>query len=424
MTVDIKIPSIGESVVEATVGQWLKKDGDWVEMDEPICEIESDKATMEVVAEESGKLEILVKEGETVGIGTVIARIEVSDEKVTAATEEALVPEREGRKEETVPVKEMARDSQKIFASPVASEILREAGLSPESVHGTGVNGRITKEDALRAVAEKEVGQGEEAIKNVEQASSEKEENLERPKKGIREAVPGGRSVRREKMSNLRKTIARRLVAAKNETAMLTTFNEIDMSALIDARNRYKESFQKKYGVKLGFMSFFVRASVLALREFPRVNACIEGDEMVYHDYYDISIAVSTERGLVVPVIFDAQSLMLAEIESEILRLAQKARENKLTIEEMTGGTFSITNGGVFGSLMSTPLLNTPQSAILGMHKIQERPVAVNGEVAIRPMMYVALSYDHRIIDGKESVSFLVRIKEFLEDPLRMMIEI
>ncbi|NOY79157.1 MAG: 2-oxoglutarate dehydrogenase complex dihydrolipoyllysine-residue succinyltransferase [Calditrichaeota bacterium] len=423
MTVDVKIPSIGESVVEATIGQWLKKDGDWVEMDEPICEIESDKATMEVAAEESGKLEIVVKEGETVGIGTVIARIRVSDEKPAAEKEGAVVSETETR-EETAQPKEKTEDSQKSFASPVALEILREAGLSAEFIRGTGINGRITKEDALRAVAEKEAGPGKEARERPEEVVLEKEEKINRPEKEAVEGVPGKRSVRREKLSQLRKTIARRLVTARNETAMLTTFNEIDMSALIEARNRYKDSFQKKYGVKLGFMSFFVRASVLALQEFPRVNAHLEGDEMVYPDYCDISIAVSTERGLVVPVIFNAQSLTLAEIEREILRLAQKARENRLTIEEMTGGTFSITNGGVFGSLMSTPLLNAPQSAILGMHKIQERPVAVNGEVAVRPMMYVALSYDHRVIDGKESVSFLVRLKELLEDPLRMLIEI
>jgi len=423
VTVDVKIPSIGESVVEATIGQWLKKDGDWVEMDEPICEIESDKATMEVAAEESGKLEIVVKEGETVGIGTVIARIRVSDEKPAAEKEGAVVSETETR-EETAQPKEKTEDSQKSFASPVALEILREAGLSAEFIRGTGINGRITKEDALRAVAEKEAGPGKEARERPEEVVLEKEEKINRPEKEAVEGVPGKRSVRREKLSQLRKTIARRLVTARNETAMLTTFNEIDMSALIEARNRYKDSFQKKYGVKLGFMSFFVRASVLALQEFPRVNAHLEGDEMVYPDYCDISIAVSTERGLVVPVIFNAQSLTLAEIEREILRLAQKARENRLTIEEMTGGTFSITNGGVFGSLMSTPLLNAPQSAILGMHKIQERPVAVNGEVAVRPMMYVALSYDHRVIDGKESVSFLVRLKELLEDPLRMLIEI
>ena len=407
MTIDVKIPQIGESVSEALLGSWLKKDGDFVEMDEPICEIESEKATMEVVAEESGILHILIPEGQTIAVGSVIATIEIQKEAAEAKGQEALPKtpaETEGQKSEKRP---------KPLVSPVAGEILEKAKIPLEGIQGTGIDGRITKKDALKAVESRQ------------EPAAEKPKTAAKPDTlNIDEHLPqkGKRSQRREKMSALRKTIAKRLVAAKNETALLTTFNEIDMSALVEIRNRYKHAFQEKYGVKLGYMSFFVRASVVALNEFPRLNARIEGDEIVYHDYCDISVAVSTDKGLVVPVIFNAEALSLAEIEVEVARLAKKAREGKLTIDEMTGGTFSITNGGVFGSLLSTPILNSPQSAILGMHKIEDRPVAVNGEIAIHPMMYVALSYDHRIVDGRESVQFLVRIKELLEDPARLLL--
>ncbi len=414
MQVYIKVPEVGESITEVTIGQWLKPDGTYVERDEPVCEIESEKATFEVPAEESGVLKILVKAGETVRVGDVIGQIDTSGkaeaaEQVAAAGEPAVETKAEsiteGDQQETV-----------VKVSPVAARILAEAGIAPEEVKGTGTGGRITKKDALRAVTEKEKSSREAATGITPP-----------PKAGPPTVAKMGtdqRRTRRERMSTLRQTISRRLVAAKNETAMLTTFNEVDMSQILRLRKAYRDSFQEKFGIKLGFMAFFVKACTIALKEFPAVNAQIDGTDIVYHDFYDIGIAVSTDRGLVVPVIRNAESLSLAEIEKEVARLADKARQNKLTIEEMSGGTFTITNGGVFGSLLSTPLLNYPQSAILGMHKIQERPVVDNGEIVIRPMMYVALSYDHRIIDGRESVSFLVRVKELLEDPTRMLLNV
>ncbi|NOX37040.1 MAG: 2-oxoglutarate dehydrogenase complex dihydrolipoyllysine-residue succinyltransferase [Calditrichaeota bacterium] len=414
MKVRIKVPEVGESITEVTIGQWLKPDGAYVERDEPVCEIESEKATFEVPAEESGVLKILVKEGETVRVGDVIGEIDTAGkaEGAEAGVAEAEAPV-ETRSE---PAPEASRQETVVKVSPVAARILAEAGISPADVKGTGAGGRITKEDALRAVAEKE-----KASRQVDTGT----------KTAPKEAPPtvtdigtDQRRTSRERMSTLRQTISRRLVAAKNETAMLTTFNEVDMSEILRLRKAYRETFQEKFGIRLGFMSFFVKACTIALKEFPAVNAQIDGTDIVYHDYCDIGIAVSTDRGLVVPVIRNAERLSLAEIEKEVARLAEKARQNKLTIEEMSGGTFTITNGGVFGSLLSTPLLNYPQSAILGMHKIQERPVVIDGEIGIRPMMYVALSYDHRIIDGRESVRFLVRVKELLEDPTRMLLNV
>ena len=416
---ELKVPSLGESITEATIGTWLKSDGEMVEIDEPVCEIESEKATLELPAEKSGVLKILVPEGETVKVGDVIGEIwveagqspparkaKVQEEAAPAVTAEP--PRQEARTAET-------QEAPRI--SPVAAKILQEKGIPASQVKGTGPGGKITKEDALKAV-ETPVAIPEEKRREPIVAPEEKAAPDKAPRRG------GERTERRVKMSTLRKTIARRLVESKNTTAMLTTFNEVDMSRIIQLRKQYKDRFQEKYGVKLGFMSFFVRAICIALEEFPVVNASVDGDEIVYHDYCDISIAVSTPQGLVVPVIRDADRLSLAEIEAEVARLAEKARNKKLSIEEMTGGTFSITNGGIFGSLLSTPLINPPQSAILGMHTIKERPIALNGQVVIRPMMYLSLSYDHRIIDGRESVLFLVRVKELLEDPARLLLEI
>ena len=433
MKVDVEIPQVGESITEVTIGQWLKKDGDLVEMDDVLCEIESEKATLEVRSESAGKLKVLVEEGETLAVGTKIAEID-TDAKVPAKEKETTEKPAEKQEKPAEPVQEKAEakpkaevkeekeEEKSARVSPVAAKLLQEAGISLNSVSGTGQQGRVTKADA-----EKVISQAAEQTRTAEPTPEKKPEpqKTPEPKAPVFKApAPGERAESREKMSTLRKTIARRLVAAKNETAMLTTFNEIDMSAIVEVRNRYKEEFQNRYGIKLGFMSFFIKASCIALKDFPEVNTMIDNDEIIYHDYCDISIAVSTPKGLVVPVIFNAETLSIPQLEAEVERLASKGRENKLTLDEMTGGTFSITNGGVFGSLLSTPIINAPQTAILGLHKIEQRPIALNGEVVIRPMMYVALSYDHRVIDGKESVNFLVRIKELMEDPTRMLLDI
>jgi 2-oxoglutarate dehydrogenase E2 component (dihydrolipoamide succinyltransferase) len=383
---EMKVPTVGESITEVTISTWLKKDGDFVKLDEVIAEVESDKATFELPAEANGILRIVAKEKTTLPIGGLICRIEVMEGGPVAAPSPSAPAS-------TAPVASGAGYAAGT-PSPAAAKILDEKGIAPGQVSGTGVGGRITKEDAAKASAP--------AAPAI--------------------VAPGSRTERREKMTSLRRTIARRLVAVKNETAMLTTFNEVDMKPVMELRSRYKDSFKEKYGVGLGFMSFFTKAVCAALKEFPAVNASVDKDEVVYHDYCDISIAVSTPRGLVVPVIRSAESLTFAQIESEVVRLATRGRDGKLSIEEMTGGTFSITNGGVFGSMLSTPILNPPQSAILGMHNIVERPVVKNGEIVIRPVMYLALSYDHRIVDGRESVSFLVRVKEMLEDPGRMIL--
>lgn len=426
----MKVPPVGESINEVTLSSWLKNDGDYVEMDEVIAEMESDKATFELTAEKSGTLHIKAQEGDTVPIGEVVCVIEEGEgapAEETSAEEEAAEAsgkddKQAPRAEEASPQKETAGAAKAAggeagagIPSPAAAKILAEKGISPASVNGTGKDGRITKEDALKASAPaaESAAPAKEAAESTTGAAAT-----------VKPAAPvaGARNERRERMSNLRKTIARRLVQVKNDTAMLTTFNEVDMSGIMSLRAQYKDKFKEKYGVGLGFMSFFSRACCQALQEFPAVNSRIDGDELVYHDYVDISIAVSTPRGLVVPVIRNAEALSLDQIESNVIDLAVKARDGKLTIEEMTGGTFTITNGGVFGSMLSTPIINAPQSAILGMHNIVERPVAVNKEVVIRPVMYVALSYDHRVIDGKESVSFLVRVKQLLEDPARLLL--
>lgn len=406
----IKVPEVGESITEVTIARWLKKDGESVEADDLIVEIESDKASFEIPAEQSGVISLKVSEGDTVPVGSLIAEIKPDGQTSAEAETKSAAPVKEVKP--SLAESTDGEKDKKIKISPVAANILVEAGLKAESVSGSGPGGRITKEDAVKAV---------ENLKTREkEAPSPKKEDKSVP--AVSESPD--RQVRRERLSTLRKTLSKRLVAAKNETAMLTTFNEVDMSGIMALRAKYKEIFKEKYEVGLGFMSFFTKAACIALKEWPAVNAKIDGDHVVYHDYCDISIAVSSPRGLVVPVIRNANRLSMAEIEKEVLNLATKARENKLTIEEMTGGTFTISNGGVFGSLMSTPILNAPQSAILGMHKIEERPVVTNGEVVIRPMMYLAVSYDHRIIDGRESVSFLVRVKELLEDPARMLLEI
>ncbi len=403
MAIEIIVPAPGESVSEVTIANWLVKEGDWVEMDAPIAEFESDKATFEVNAEKAGVVEKLIGNiGDTIAINTIIAVINTEAARPAAAavppsTQKTEAPAEVKAEKTAAPVAEKTPTvASDVLASPMAIQLLNEYGIDPSQVKGSGSNGKITKVDALEAIVK---------LGGVKQGNFKST----------------GRNDRREKMSNLRKTVSKRLVAAKNETAMLTTFNEVNMKPVMDLRAKYKKRFEEQFGVGLGFMSFFTRAVCIALQDWPAVNASIEGEEIVYHDYCDISIAVSAPKGLVVPVIRSAENMSLDQIEKEVKRLATKARDNKLTIDEMTGGTFTITNGGVFGSMMSTPIINQPQSGILGMHNIIERPIAENGQVVIRPMMYIALSYDHRIIDGRESVSFLVRVKNLLENPEMML---
>ncbi len=400
---DMIVPTVGESITEVTISTWLKEDGDYVEMDEVIAEVDSDKATFELPAEANGILRIVAQEDDTIDIGAMICKIEVMEGGAPAA-EAPAVPAAESS---------AAPSGNTTYAtghaSPAASKILAEKGIDAASVKGTGVDGRITKEDAMKA---------EKAAPKAAPAPAKTEEAPATP------VVAGSRNERRERMTPLRKTVARRLVSVKNETAMLTTFNEVNMKPIMDLRKKYKEQFKEKYEIGLGFMSFFTKAVTMAAMEWPAVNARIEGNEIVYNDFVDVSIAVSAPKGLVVPVIRNAEGLSFDQVEKEVRRLALKARDNKLTIDEMTGGTFTITNGGIFGSMLSTPIINAPQSAILGMHNIVERPMAVNGEVKVLPIMYVALSYDHRIVDGRESVSFLVRVKELLEDPTRLLLGI
>ena len=391
--IDIKVPTVGESISEVTLLKWTKKDGDYVERDEVIAELESEKATFEVNAEKAGVLKTAAKEGDTLKIGDVLATIDETAAKPEGAAPKAEAPKAEAPKAEAPkaqPAAATAAPATDVKATPVAAAIIADKKVDPKTVTPSGYQGKIVKDDVLAALSNPGRRPG---------------------------AEPNTRNEKRERMSNLRKTISRRLVEAKNTTAMLTTFNEVDMKPVMDARSKYKDKFKEAHGVGLGFMSFFAKACSFALQEWPAVNAYVDGDELVYHDYCDISIAVSTPRGLTVPVIRNAESLSMAAIEKKVVELAGKARDNKLTMDELQGGTFTITNGGVFGSLLSTPIINIPQSAILGMHKIEERPVVVGGQIVIRPMMYLALSYDHRVIDGRESVSFLVRIKELLENP-------
>ncbi|WP_425392787.1 2-oxoglutarate dehydrogenase complex dihydrolipoyllysine-residue succinyltransferase [Ekhidna sp.] len=409
---EMKVPAVGESITEVTISNWAKSDGDFVELDEVIAEIESDKATFDLTAEAQGKLEIVAQEGDTLEIGALICKIEVMEGGAPSSDSSS------GDSSSSESSSSSSSDKETYatgHASPAAAKILDEKGISPDNVKGTGKDGRITKEDAMKAEKSKE--QSSEKSDSQDKGSSKPQYEQQSP-------TGGGvsREQRREKMSSLRKTVSRRLVSVKNETAMLTTFNEVNMKPIMDLRKKYKEQFKEKHEVGLGFMSFFTKAVCVALQEWPAVNGMIDGNEMVFSEYCDISIAVSAPKGLVVPVIRNAESLSFDQIEKEVVRLATKARDNKLSIEEMEGGTFTITNGGVFGSMMSTPIINAPQSAILGMHNIVERAVVENGEVVVRPMMYVALSYDHRIIDGRESVSFLVRVKQLLEDPTRLLL--
>lgn len=415
MKIDIKVPAVGESITEATIGSWLKKSGDFVKRDEVILTLETDKASVEVVAENEGQLTSTVASGQTVQVGTVIGSID-TDKKgaaaappppVAAATAAAPIPPPPSKPAPPTSAPASASAAASVL-SPAVRRIVDETGINPASVTGTGKDGRLTKADVLTASSAPAAG----SMSTVSRAP----------------VVSNGKSLtdetRREPMTTLRRRIAERLVEAQHTAAILTTFNEIDMSALMALRTRYKDSFKEKYGVNLGFMGFFVKACIEGLKNHPKINARIEGSDVIYNNSYHVGIAVGTERGLIVPVIKNAQALSLSEIEGSIRGFAGKARDGKISVEDLSGGTFTITNGGVYGSLMSTPILNPPQSGILGMHKIEERPVAIQGKVEIRPMMYVALSYDHRIVDGQESVSFLVRVKECIEDPQRLLLEV
>lgn len=398
MPIEIKVPTVGESISEVTLVKWYKKDGEYANRDEVIAELESEKATFELNAEQAGIIKTIAKEGDTVNIGDVVCTIdtEAAKPEVVADEKKAVAEKKEApvKLAAAQPAMATSKPQEDVKATPVAAAIIADKKVDVKAVTPSGSNGKIVKQDVMDAL------------------------NNPGTKPGT---VLFARNEREQKMSNLRKTISRRLVEAKNATAMLTTFNEVDMSAIMEIRKKYKDKFKELHGVNLGFMSFFTKACTYALMEWPSVNAYIDGENIVYHDYCDVSIAVSAPKGLVVPVIRNAESLSMAGIEAAVVELATKAKENKLTIEEMAGGTFTITNGGIFGSMMSTPIINIPQSAILGMHNIVERPVAVNGQVVIKPMMYVALSYDHRIIDGRESVGFLVRVKELLENPALML---
>lgn len=411
--VEMRVPNVGESITEVTLSKWLKADGEYVELDEPICEFESDKATLEFPAEAAGRLIHVAKEGEDLEIGALIAKVDTSVAKQDAAQAEPTKTSAPAEPKATpAPTAATQPAAMATYAtghpSPAAAKILAENDLKPSEVIGTGKDGRITKEDALKAVERTQSSPATEQKKETTAA----------------QVGPFSRNSTRKKLSRMRRTIAKRLVSAKNNTAMLTTFNEVDLSEVIKLRKRYEERFVEKYGIKLGYMSIFAKACAKVLMEMPEVNAMIDGDDIIYHDYVDISIAISTPNGLVVPPVHNVESLNFAQIEYKIKELAEKARNGTLSLEEMQGGTFTITNGGVFGSLVSTPILNEPQSAILGMHAIQQRPVAVNGQVEIRPMMYLALSYDHRVIDGSSSVTFLVKVKQLLEDPIALLLDL
>jgi 2-oxoglutarate dehydrogenase E2 component (dihydrolipoamide succinyltransferase) len=432
---DVKVPTLGESITEGTLAQWLKKAGEAVAADEPIASLETDKVTVEVPSPVAGVLsETVAKEGDTVEVGAVIARI---DEGATAAATPAEKgaestrtnpagagenPALRGAAEapEVHPDEDAGETSASdnvTTLSPAVRRAVLEHHLDPTQIKGTGKDGRITKDDVLAAAEAKKGGSPSPAAPPAASAAPS-------PPPTPRPSTPGERKEERVKMSRLRQTVAKRLKEAQNTAAMLTTFNDVDMSAVMDARSRYKDLFEKKHGIRLGFMSFFVKAVALAVRDVPAVNASLEGDEIVYRDYLDVSIAVSAPKGLVVPVLRNAQAMSFADIEKTIADFGKRAKEGTLGIEDMQGGTFTISNGGVFGSLLSTPILNPPQSGVLGMHRVEERPVAIDGQVVIRPMMYLALSYDHRIVDGREAVTFLVRVKEAIEDPTRLLIDL
>lgn len=412
--IDIKVPPVGESINTVILASWLVSDGDYVELDQMLCELESDKATFEVPSEKAGVIKIVASVDDELEIGAVLCSIDETAKAPagTAAPAKAESPAAApapAAKVEAVAPAASTSNYATGTPSPAAAKILAEKGIDAATVKGTGKDGRITKEDAQNAKAGAKASAS--AAPSASASSSASSSSF-------------SRETSTKRMSSLRKTISKRLVAAKNGTAMLTTFNEVDLTAVKEIRAKYKEPFKEKHEIGLGFMSFFMKASAMALMEQPAVNAQIEGNNIKYHDYVDISIAVSTPKGLVVPIVKNVESLSMMDVEKKVKELALKGRENKLTLEEMTGGTFTVTNGGIFGSLQSTPIINAPQSAILGMHKIQNRPMAINGEVKIRPMMYLAVSYDHRIIDGKEAVTFLVRVKELLEDPIRLLINV
>jgi 2-oxoglutarate dehydrogenase E2 component (dihydrolipoamide succinyltransferase) len=406
MSIEVRVPTLGESVTEATIATWFKKPGDKVALDEMLCELETDKVTVEVPSPAAGTLgEIIAGEGSTVGVNALLATIAEGAAAAPAAKEEKKAEAPAPKAEEPAPAPGAKKD---VEDAPSAKKAMAEAGLTRDQVEGTGRDGRVMKEDVARA------------------ASAPKQAPAAEPASIPRGPVAAEDAAREErvKMSRLRQTIARRLKESQETAAQLTTFNDVDMSAVMAARSQYKELFEKKHGVKLGFMGFFVKAAIQALREVPEVNAEIDGQDIIYKNHYDIGIAVGTEKGLVVPVVRDADTKSLAQIEKDIGNYGRRARDGDLKLEEMQGGTFTITNGGVYGSLMSTPILNMPQSGILGMHRIEKRPIAVGDKVEIRPMMYLALSYDHRIVDGKGAVTFLVRIKENLEDPQRLLLDL
>jgi 2-oxoglutarate dehydrogenase E2 component (dihydrolipoamide succinyltransferase) len=412
--IELKIPNLGESISSVTFSKWLKPDGSTVNLDEPLCEIETEKANQELSADSAGKLIWVAKEGEDLAVGALFAKIDTDAAgSNTVAVDSGTSQSAAAPATATAPAPATSTNYATGTPSPAAAKILAEGNVPPASVSGTGRDGRITKEDAVKAA------DSNQPVANTPAA----------PPKPAAAPAPASvesfsRNDRREKMSRMRRTIAKRLVSAKNNTAMLTTFNEVDMTAVMALREKYQDAFVKKYGIKLGFMSIFAKACAKALMEMPDVNAALDGDDIIYHDYADISIAISTPTGLVVPPIRNVESLNFAEFELKVKELSGKARDGKLSLEEMTGGTFTITNGGIFGSLMSTPIINEPQSAILGMHAIKERPIVVDGEIKIRPMMYLALSYDHRIIDGSTSVTFLVKVKNMIEDPMSLLLDL
>lgn len=412
MTSEVKVPALGESVTEATIGEWLKKPGDPVKMDEPVASLETDKVAVEVPSPIDGVMgEYRVQLGDTVEVGAVIALIEEGTASAAPAGKAETPPMPVSTESE-----EPSSDGQDpaLTLSPAVRRAVLEHGIDPSTVKGTGKDGRLTKEDVLAAAKAKEEAP----------APSASSAPAASPAASPAPAAGGARNTERVKMTRMRQTIAKRLKSAQDTAALLTTFNDVDMTAVMEARNKYKDLFAKKHGIRLGFMSFFAKAAVLALKDVPAVNAQIDGDEIVYHDYVDISVAVSAPGGLVVPVVRDCDKLSFAQIEQAIADYGQKAKDGTLTMQDMQGGTFTISNGGVFGSLMSTPIINPPQSAVLGLHRIDERPVVVNGEIVIRPMMYIALSYDHRLIDGREAVTALKIIKEAIEDPTRLLIDL
>lgn len=417
MASDVKVPGVGESVQEGMIASWNKQSGEWVDQDEVLCELETDKATVEIVAEVSGRVQVLVEKGKVVKVGEVIARIDETakndaSNKATQKSEAVAQPKPATTTKETSPTPSASKGPE-LQNGPAVSRILAETGIDLKQVPASGKGGRVTKSDILESQAKPQT--------KVNAPSAPRPSTLNSgPTLSM---APGSRKETREPISMLRRKIAQRLLESQQKAAILTTFNEVDMTAVMAMRNTYKDHFEKRYGIKLGFMGFFLKASVWALEEFPRVNAYIENDDIVYHHYCDIGVAVSTEKGLIVPILRNVEQMSIKDIEQNIANLANKARNNKITLDDLSGGTFTVSNGGIFGSLLSTPIINPPQTAILGMHKVQQRPVVLdNGQIVARPMMYLALSYDHRLLDGKEAVQFLVRIKEALEDPSRLLL--